>query len=263
MNNINPIFEALGDVNERHVPVTEEKRSSKKLKIALISMISAAALTLIVGAASRANSTFLFGYNDEYGHGFTLDLYSNEYTVPEECEPEPGKTFFAGSMDMPASELVKKFGLPMLMNENFSDIEAKKEYEKPFVIVSSGSSPADNSASFGYYLHDNIIDKRVRFYPTYYLNTDGMELKHYNDLSDGEAYEIIRLNNGSLCLVTEWDAHFCYYGAQFLITLPDDRPEGYEDWTFDEQAAWLSEQPSPGMDTVKQVLTDLGIYDPE
>lgn len=267
----NRLFNAIGSIDERHIREDEladiakledlgalKKRKPIKLRVVLIAA-AAAALVLMVGAASRANGTFLFGYNDEYEHGFTFDLHSNEYTVPEECEPEPGKTYYEGRMDMPASELVKKFELPMLINENFSDIEAKIEKEKTWVLVSFSSRPGGSSASFGYYLRDNIIDKKVHFYTTYYLNTNGMKLTWSTHLTDGEPYEIIRLNNGSRCLVTDFGADFSYYGALFSFTLPDDEPEGYEDWTWDEQAAWQSEQPIPGIDTVKQVLADLGL----
>lgn len=258
MNKINPIFEALSGVDERHVPVNEKKRPGKKMKIALIAVVSAAALALIVGASSRANSTFLFGYNDSYDRGFTLELYSHEITVPEECLPEPGKDYFIGRVVMPASELVKKFGLPMLINDNFSDIEAKTDKEKPWVNYGP-DSPYCTAACFEYYLRDNITDRKVHFYTIYHSNVDTLKHTYSTHLTEGTSYEIVKLNNGSLCLVTCYGAEFAYYGASFSLTLPDEKPEGYEEWTQDKQESWLSEQPIPDMDAVKQVLTDLGL----
>lgn len=267
MNNnikINPIFKALGDVEERHVPVNEKKRPGKKIKIALIAVVSAAALAMIVGfvGTSGGKHKFSFGDDDSLDRGFYLDLTPQQFTVPDEFKPLPGEVDFSGNVDMPPSELFAKFGIELPTGENFTKVLNK---ETTVELYMPNGVPDD--LKFWYVLHNNTIDEDVYFHALYFANADRTTYSYHWGLMPGEPSEIITLNNGSLCMVSASMAVFSYNGAQYEFTLPYeyDEPDNFGDLPRGEQKRILAElvEAMPGIDTVKQVLTDLGVYDSE
>lgn len=84
MNKINPIFEALSNVDERHIRANK-KRSAKRIKHIFLAAAAAAALIMMAGFVYR-NEIVRFklraGVKSNYGFSFKLTL--QEYIIPEE-----------------------------------------------------------------------------------------------------------------------------------------------------------------------------------
>lgn len=259
MNKINPIFEALSDVDERHVPFTQEKRPAKKLKIALV-VAAAAAVALLAGfttAVVKGKHVFSFNKGNSIEQEFNLDLKSRELTVPDEFKPQNGEAIFYDSVDLTPRELFEKFGITPPMNDNFSDVSD----EKPTVEV--GIVDEFTDVKLQYVLYNKAVDKNVHFTAQYYSNAENMTLTARYGLLPGEPSEVVTLNNGASCMVTACRAVFSYDGARYELFLPDDYeveiPRNYGEMTEDEQRKIIAEliEAMPGIEAVKQVLADM------
>lgn len=265
MNNTNPIFEALNELNENYAAeaVSPGKTKMKKpLKITLIAAVSAAALAMIVGfvGTNGGKHKFSFGVDDLKNRGFYLDLFSHELTVPEEFKPQPGEYTFSDKVNMPPSELFEKFGLTLPINDNFTEVTD----EQPSVEV---TIIGGTDVEFEYILYNKTIGKNVYFEARYFSKAENMTYSSGRGILPGEPSEVITLNNGSLCMVSASMAVFSYDGAHYELTLPYeyDEPDNFGDLPDNERRRILAEliEAMPGIDTVKQVLADLGVYDPE
>lgn len=259
MNNINPIFKALGDVEERHIPVNEKKRPGKKMKIALIAA-AAAALTLLAGfttSAVRGRHRFGFYRENSVGHAFDIELTARELTVPKEFIPQEGYHQSFDSVEMPPSELFEKFGLTLPINDNFTELSGKK----PTVDV--GILGDNIEIEFNYTLYNKTIGRDVYFVTVYFSRTDNLSYNSKQGLLPGEPVEIITLSDGSLCMVTGYMAVLSLDGAHCTLQLSFeyDEPDNFGDLSRSEQERILAEliEAMPGIDTVKQVLADLGV----
>lgn len=259
MNKINPIFEALNGVDDRHIPVTQEKRSTKSLKIVLIAA-AAAALALMVGfttAAVRGRHRFGFYQENSAGHAFDLKLTARELTVPKEFMPQDGYYQSFDSVDMPPNELFEMFGLMLPINDKFTEINSKK------TTIDIGIVDDNIEIEFNYTLYNKTIGGNVYFRTIYFSKIDNLTYQSNQGLLPGEPTEIITLNDGSLCMVTGSMAVFSLDGAHCEFVLPYDYeiPENYGQLSNKEQYRIVGEmiEAMPGIDTVKQVLADLGV----
>lgn len=255
MNKINPIFEALSNVDERHVPVTKTKRPAKKLMIVL----AAAAIMLLTGfttAAVLGSHVFSFSTGGSAEKAFDLNLRSREFTIPEEFSPAPGENYFKGSTEIPPSELFERFGITPLINDNFTEIPG----EKTMVEVDAYGAP---EPWFHYTLYNKALERNVTFDVEYFSETEKLTYHSRVGLFPGEPNEIITLNDGSACMVSGWIAVFSYDGAKWELRLPFDFevPDNYSQMSEDEQRVVIKQmiEAMPGMDAVKQVLADLDL----
>lgn len=259
MNNINPIFEALSGVDERHVPIAQEKRPAKKLKLALIAAVSAATLALIVGfttATVRGQHRFGFSSGNSANHTFDLELTPQEFTIPDEFMSQLEYGVGQIYADTTPNELIRSFGITPLINDNFSDTDKKPRVD----ILADGE---DQTVDFVYSLYDKNIGMTVIFKATYFSETENLTYNGHIELLPGEPSKVITLNNGSLCMVTGSRAEFSYNGAKFGFDLlyEYNAPDNYGELPESEQKKILAEmtEAMPGIDTVKQVLADLGV----
>lgn len=257
MNKINPIFEALSNVDERHIPAAREKTIPRKLRITLIAAALTAALALLAGfttAAVRGSFTFGFSKENSASHSFELNMTAQEITVPEEYRPQNGTHLFTANVDMPPRGMFEKFGITPPFNDNFTDGEQ-------FIDLRVGILDDLTEVFFRYAMYDKNIDSEVYFTSQYYSRTENVTSTMHQELLPGEPSEVITLNNGSLCMVTKSRAVFSLNGAYCEFELPYEFnvPENYDQLPEDEQRQILAEliKAMPGTETVKQVLADL------
>ena len=254
MNKINPIFEALSYVDDRHIPVNKEKRLSKKPLL----ILAAAAILLLTGFTTVAvlgKHVFSFSTGSSAEQAFDLNLRSWEFTIPEEFSPVLGENSFSGSAEIPPSEVFKEFGITPLINDNFTEIPG----EQTTVEVNTDF----RESRFQYTLYSKTLEKEVTFNAAYFSETENMTYHGHWGLFPGEPTEIITLNDGSACMVSGWIAVFSYDGAlwELRVDYDFDEPENYSQLSKKEQKAVLKQmiEAMPGIDAVKQVLDDLEV----
>lgn len=263
MNNTNRIFEAMNDLDENYAAeaiLPRKKKMKKPLKIAII-VVAAAALALLTGfttSAVRGRHRFGFYRENSAGHAFDLELTARELTVPKEFMPQEGYHQSFDSVDIPPSELFEMFGLTLPINDNFTEADG----EKPAVDV--GIVDDNIKIEFNYTLYNKTIGGNVYFGIIYFSRIDNLTYQSNQGLLPGEPAEIITLNDGSLCMVTGSMAVLSLDGAHCTLQLPYDYeiPANIGQMSVDEQYRIVGEmiEAMPGIDTVKQVLTDLEIY---
>lgn len=278
MNKINPIFEALSGVDERHIPIKKTKRPIKRV---IIAAAAAAAIVVSVSVIAgfrkppeRGDCQYTIVQEGVPDHTFELDLHSCNFTVPEGEEYVPQKTengssvrFYNKEMDMTSRELFEKFGITPLINDNFTDIDGEKpllDFHYSILDLPEYELYSENiSAKFDYVLYNKNIEKNVRFTAKYESYSGGHGYFGSTDLLRGEPSELITLKDGSRCLVTKSQAVFSHDGALFEFEIDYDYeiPVGIETFPLDEQYRVVEEmiEAMPGIDVVKQVLTDLGV----
>lgn len=277
INNINPIFEALSGVDERHIPVKKTKRPIKKVIIAAAAAAAiGAAVSVIAGfkPSERGDRLYTIEQEGVPAHTFELNLASCHITVPEEYVPKDDTYLYCSNkeMDMSPRELYEMFGLTPPLNDNFTDIPDEKpkldfyysiddfpEYD----IYSEHSELIQ--AGFHYVQYNKSIDRKVYFRAMYEEITGGGSIssRSTDHLFPGEPSELITLKDGSRGLITKWRAIFAYEGASYEILLDYDftEPDGYGELSIDEQYRVINEmiEAMPGIDAVKQVLVDLDL----
>lgn len=273
MNNINPIFEALSGVDERHIPVKKTKRPMKKLIIAAAAAAAiGAAVSVIAGfkPSERGDRLYTIEQEGVPAHTFELNLASCHITVPEEYVPKDDTHLYCSNkeMDMSPRELYEMFGLTPPLNDNFTDIPDEKP--KLDFYYSIDDFPEYDiyskyiKAWFHYVQYNKSIDRKVYFRARYEEIIGGSISSTNNDhLFPGEPSELITLKDGSRGLVTKWRAIFAYEGALYEILLDYDFtvPDGYGEFPIDERYRVVNEmiEAMPGIDAVKQVLVDLDL----
>ncbi len=274
MNKINPIFEALSGVDERHIPVKKTKRPMKKV---IIAAAAAAAIVVSVSViagfkpSERGDRLYTIEQDGVPAHTFELNLASCHITVPEEYVPkdEPHFSCSDKEMDMSPRELYEMFGLTSPLNDNFTDIPDEKP--KLDFYYSIDDFPEYDLYSehievgFHYVQYNKSIDRKVYFRAEYeeIIGDGSVSSRATDHLFPGEPSELITLKDGSRGLVTKWRAIFAYEGAFYQILLDYDYtvPDGYGEFPIDEQYRVINEmiEAMPGIDAVKQVLADLGV----
>lgn len=260
MNKINPIFEALSNVDDRHIPVAHEKRTAIKLKIILVAAAVAVAFAL-AGFTTSTVRKHLFGFYGEgvTGHSFEFKLTPHEITVPEEFKPKPDEVYFSQSTDIPPSELFEMFGLEFTINDNFTEVNKPSTVD---VDMDIDDSTNVDKVDFRYTLFNKSIDQNVIFNARYF-STDNLTYTAREGLLPKEPNEVITLKDGSLCMITKSKAVFSYDGAHFRFEIDYDYevPANVGEMTEDEQYQVVDEmiEAMPGMEAVKQVLKDLDL----
>lgn len=192
------------------------------------------------------------GDNTDYGIMYNVTL--QEYTIPEEFLSSNIYGFEDKYTDTVPSELFPKFGITMLTSDNFTDTKSvynRSNYHgniyswEPSVWISSEGG-VDTQICFIYYLYDKKIDRNIRFASFYISNTRMLEWNKkfgyvINSDEDEKDAEVITLNDGSQCVVTDSEALFSYNGVRY-------------DMSFDRNDFNTS-----SIEELKQVLADLGV----
>lgn len=271
MKNDNRIFNALSGLDDSHFrideaeslinidQINEKRKLSKSIKIALIA-VTAAALTLLVGfTASTVSGKHKFGFYKEGSadHEFDLKLAAYDIKVPDDFIPE-GDLYFSDWFDTQPGELFEMFGLTLPINDNFTEINGKKTGVRVSIA-------GDVHVDFDYWLYNKTIDSEVNFETRYFSNVEKLTYQANRGLLPGEPTEVVTLKDGSLCMVSGSMAALSLNGAHCELELPYNYevPENYEQLSKREQYRIIDEmiEAMPGIDTVKQVLADLGVYD--
>lgn len=227
---INSVYEAIGGVDDRFV--SEAAAARKKRPMMLIVAAAAAALTLLVGAAvvSNNNSTFSIGKDP----AFNMELKKYNITIPAEYMPtEENMYIYTGKVDIGVVELFEKFNAPMLINDKFSaeinpeaegvvpwtyeNLNTGEEYEvngEPFIKVYL------SSVDFTYYLYSKSLDRNISFYAFYLTQNASSDFGFHDGINaDTPDIEVIKLRDGSGCVVGAGFAEFSYNGVIYRIAL--------------------------------------------
>lgn len=240
MNTTNPIFEALNELNENYAAeavMIPRKKMKKPLRIVLIAA-AAVVLALMVGfttAAFKGQNNVSFTKGNSMEQFFDLDLTPQNFTIPDEYMSKLDLEFlYQGYSDKPLSELMSEFSLLPLISDNF------KETDQRTMINIRRYDEQYQELDFIYTLYDKSLSMETSFLARYYSDPENLVSDTHIELSPGEPTEIIALNNGSSCLVTETMAVFSYNGIRYELKLANN-------------------EITSGMNTVKQVLADLNV----
>lgn len=247
MNNTNPIFEAMSCLDENYAAESIKPRKGKMkkpLKIAVIAAAFAAALSLLAGFMSSTSDRFRVKFltKNSSEHGFYLDLKPHEYTIPDEYKSTFTDDHYRGFADILPGELLEKFGLSILTSENFTDtkdVAYQRNYDytwEPYFDVD------EFKATFDYFLRDKKIGANVWFRAEYIADIDRVEISARYRFDENNDPEIITLNDGSPCMVSDTMAVFAYNGVGYRL--------------------WFDYGEEQSTELYKQVLADLGIYTP-
>ena len=217
-----------------------------------------AALSLMVGftvEVVRGDHIFGFYQENSADKAFELTLSAHEITVPNEFVPQNNYSSFT-DVDTPPGELFEMFGLTLPINDNFTEI-ADKTTDLDVSILDENIE-----VQFNFTLYNKTIGSETDISARYFSNTNKLSYRANRGLLPGEPSEIITLNNGSQCLVTRSLAVFSLDGAHYELRLPYDYdvPDNIDQLPEKEQYKIVEEmiEAMPGIDTVKQVLADLG-----
>lgn len=255
LKNINDIDDDLVCEAENWKP-----RKARRLKIAVIAAAAAlgGALLAVSGTAAINRSsedsyvqavdhpfyleleektdTATVEYLVECGdYKFYLDVKSRGMTIPEEYRTvdKRGRPWYNERMrGMLPSELFAQFGVSPLLNDNFSEIvefEPNHIYvERPnrvheLVDVDYGDPVLtidDSRVIFAYRLYNKTTQRNITLEATYVTDDDYSCLWGIGADEDS-VYEIVKLNDGSMCYLDMGLAIFSYDGVQYYLNMHD------------------------------------------
>lgn len=251
MNKVNPLFEAMSNIDDNIV--SNAIREKRKRPIALMIAATAAAVTLLTGYTVYTLKTGTRGVNVDDEHLFYHDIkLQNGLTIPTKDEMlQMGAVELDGSYeqglysfdfyDTLPSDVFKIFNVaPITINDNFIE-------EPSQIHIFGWSKSAGNdlrNVEFSYDLTSKSSGIKLRFRTNFIIDEVGIPNEYYELKED--MFEIIELSNGSEAMVAEEHvgdnvyayADFSYNGAIYRIS------------------SFFSNM---DMDEMKQVLADLGI----
>lgn len=173
---------------------------------------------------------------------FYLDVKSRGMIIPEEYRTvdEHGRPWHNERMrGMLPSELFAQFGVSPLLNDNFSEIiEFKPNYmyvlrpngEKELFDVDYGDPVLtidDCRVIFSYRLYNKNTQRNITLQATY-VTDDDYSCLHGIGVDDDTDYEIIELNDGSMCYLDMGGAVFSYDGVQYNLNMYDTKENNDE-----------------------------------
>lgn len=255
LKNINDIDDDLVCEAENWKP-----RKARRLKIAVIAAAAALGGALLaVSGTAAINRSSEDGYTQAVEHPFYLeleektdtatveylvecgdykfylDVKSRGMTIPEEYRTvdKRGRPWYNERMrGMLPSELFAQFGVSPLLNDNFSEIvefEPNHIYvERPnrvheLVDVDYGDPVLtidDSRVIFAYRLYNKTTQRNITLEATYVTDDDYSCLWGIGADEDS-VYEIVKLNDGSMCYLDMGLAIFSYDGVQYYLNMHD------------------------------------------
>ena len=288
MNKINPIFEALSGVDERHIPVTQVKRSLRK-PIMLAAAATAAALALAVGIRnwsgvignyiSPADPPVNQGGVSYEASGFGEseaslpdDSVSNQIVIPEDFTPlklnipddfykygeivkteayEKNKIHYGRGYTFhydDISSMFDEFGFSPLINENFTE-----EGVEPLPYIFNEDEPL----VFVSEIIDVPDSMRVNFNYNLYDKSAG-KLIHFSAVvisgkSDRDYYiDLIKNHCPYKELIALNDGSICGISYDEALFFHNSTSTYYN-------IAIYEPEKEKGCSTIKQVLADIGV----
>lgn len=236
MNKINPLLEAINDIDDSFISNAAEPR---KRPIALIIAAATAAVLALAGFTAAFRSGVRINGND----AFDYDLTVQEMTIPEKEEltalgaVDSHKSEYSFDWETLPSELWDTFGISPLMNGNFTE---EKCGTGVWVSFTNGD-PA--SADFDYELTDIKRGLTVKV-GIYCLLKEGAGLRS-NYEEDNAEIVTVTLKDGSKALIYD-----DYLGGY-------EKYKAYADFSYGgivyKLSAWTDKQ---GM---TDILTDFGV----
>lgn len=255
LKNINDIDDDLVCEAENWKP-----RKARRLKIAVIAAAAALGGALLaVSGTAAINRSSEDGYTQAVEHPFYLELEEKtdtatvEYLVecgdykfyldvksrgmiiPEEYRTvdKRGRPWYNERMrGMLPSELFAQFGVSPLLNDNFSEIDEFEPnhiyVERPngvheLVDVDYGDPVLtidDSRVIFAYRLYNKTTQRNITLEATYVTDDDYSCLWGIGADEDS-VYEIVKLNDGSMCYLDMGLAIFSYDGVQYYLNMHD------------------------------------------
>lgn len=257
----NKLLNAIGTVDDRHIradefsgiakladPGSANKSKSKKLRVVLIAAAAAAAAVLaLVGfttAETVKNTVIVEGVGQ-----VKLELYRQDITIIPKDELPWVNHFY--SINMPTEELLAKFGVSPLMNDNFSyDVTPSRQWHTcddegnsiPVNICLPAVWYDEKYVTIDYCLYNKRLDKNVRI-STLYPTVDDLDVGFIIEKDKGYTFgehELIKLNDGSDCQLSDGGARFAHDGVYYFF---------YCDENFDKF----------DIETQKQIISDFGL----
>lgn len=216
----NSIYEALNNVDDKFV--SEAARVKRKRPMALIIAAAAAMLGLVgfTTATIAKNTAFI----PDVG-SVKYNVYKQDITlVPEEELPRDP----VDAVDMPTAELFAKLGISPLMSDKFSyDPTSQNQFyttdNTPVNICLPRLTYYDNFVYVNYWLYSKSLDRNIEIITNYPTNDDydmSSEWEKGNSNYKTEAdydCEIIKLKDGSNCVITHWRASFAHNGVLYSV----------------------------------------------
>lgn len=242
MNKINPLFEAMSNIDDNMVAGALPKKKKISLPITFTAAAAVAVLLLMGNAIAFRSEVRL-------GNGVVIDYNISKQTdmiVPTEEELLEMGAVPDKDSDMHTlynikalpSQIFEKFNLDILINDNF--------IEKPSVDIWFFSSIDDpKTIRFSYLLTDKALDSDVLF--SIMCRSDEYGYSSYNQGKPAED-KVYTLKDGSKALVWKWSdvdksyAAFSYGGNVYELEFWHKGLE--RDFTIDD---------------MEQVLKDLGV----
>lgn len=260
MNNINTILDAVGELDNT---VLENAFNPKRKKhIMITAIVAAASLSLLVGFTTvvrnhaEFNGKTIFDYNVKVYDDLKIPSFEemeamgadSYYASTGLSESEIGYSYF---IDAAPSEVIKKYGVKPLINDNFSEyVDADDpsgngwgDYPRMQVAVSSGIEDMQSFIYFGYWLTDKQSGLPVHFMIDCYTEIPESVIHRFSGSADD--YELVALKNGETAFVQQ--GFHADTGAY----------EGYSTFTYNGMVYHI--YAVTDIDGMKQILADLGI----
>lgn len=260
MNNINTILDAVGELDNT---VLENAFNRKRKKHIMFTVIAAAAaLSLLVGFTTAIRDHVEFNGKPIFDYAIKAH---NDVSIPpfEEMkamgadryndfvglsESGIGYSYF---IDAKPSEVIKKYGIEPLINDNFSEyVDADDprgsswgDFPRMQVAVSSDTENPPSFIYFGYWLTDKQSGLPVHFMVDCYTERTDSIVHGFSGSNDD--HELVRLKNGETAFVQQG------------IHAETGTYEGYSTFSYDGMVYHI--YAVTDVDGMKQILTNLGI----
>ena len=198
MNKINPILDAMSEIDD-NIVTNIKKRRKRPL---LIAAVAAAALMLLMGAAVISISEVTV--NNRHLIDFNFTVQENVNTDPHQellemgAEPQPFSLGQCYELTALPSEVFDLLNLHPLMNEKFTE----KESEITVELLEFGKPVELRQLVMMYSLTDKETEVEMRFHINCKLIEETAASQNFDKLKE---YRIFDLNDGSKALIYSLD----------------------------------------------------------
>lgn len=210
MNKINPLFEAMSEIDDN---IVSESVETKKHTLGMKAMLIAAAITvtallagftyaIIEGSGVYLNGTHIYDYNM---------LVQEDMLLPSKDEMlewgaveygDFNNAMYIFKKDTTASDLFRKFNIHPLVNDNFTEDISEVTVNACLHDFDGKSAPNIN---FSYSLTHKQSELQVQFHITCWYEEGGLNSYHsVNKLMDNCHNEVIELNDGSKAFIFDY-----------------------------------------------------------
>lgn len=240
------LYEAISNIDKdiaANAIKGEEKRKSKKpLRITLIAVAAAAAISLIAGAAMPRSKSY---GKLEVFYGNTKDDVVYLYPTPQKFIVPEGLEFVdgvgCGQLET-LDEVREILGVTPILNDNFviSGIDSEYPRHIDYSVWNYPDTNITNALMIDYYPFSKSLNKDIHIMTLYNTDIDFIGDRP-NPNHKYEDVEILTLNDGSQCVLKDHIAQFVFDGVSYSVQSFHIEPLSNDD--------------------MKQVLSDLGVYD--